>query len=258
MTRYILNGLAPYTSLLAFVLREGEGAGTGGAEPAAPAAAAEPAAPATPVTLLGGDGVAPAAPAAAEPPASTYVDDPSKSAEENAAAKAEHDAKAAKDGDDKKDGDKPANEYLGAPEAYDIKTPEGFQVDETIKGEFESAAKEIGLSQKGVERLVAIQTKLQENQATKTAELVKKWGEDIKADKELGGNDYQAKAAKAVEFRKAFFSDDAKALLDKSGLGNHPEIVRGFYRAGMAMGEAIAHKGGASQQQDAATILYGS
>lgn len=167
--------------------------------------------------------------------------------------------------DEKKDDGKPddkaksENEYLGAVETYDIKTPEGFEVDEEIKGEFTTAAKEIGLSQKGVERLVAIQTKMEENQAKRTADLVKAWGEDVRKDKEIGGKDFEANAAYGRQFLADFGNEKVGVLLDKTGLGNHPEVVRMFVRAGKAMGEARAEKGGNSNdKKDAAEILYGS
>lgn len=167
--------------------------------------------------------------------------------------------------DEKKDDGKPddkaksENEYLGAVEEYDIKTPEGFDVDEEIKGEFTAAAKEIGLSQKGVERLVAIQTKMEENQAKRTAELIKGWGEDVRKDKEIGGKDFDANAAAGRQFLADFGNEKVSVLLDKTGLGNHPEVVRMFVRAGKAMGEARAEKGtNANGKQDAADILYGS
>lgn len=166
--------------------------------------------------------------------------------------------------DEKKDDGKPddkaktENEYLGAVEAYEIVTPEGFEVDADIKTEFETTAKEIGLSQKGVEKLVGIQTKLQEKQAERTAEMVKGWAEDVKRDKELGGKDFDAKAAIGRQFLADFGNEQVSVLLDRTGLGNHPEVVRMFYRAGVATGEARAEKGsGGGDKRDHAEILYG-
>lgn len=163
-----------------------------------------------------------------------------------------------KTGDPSKEDKKVENEYLGAVEAYDIKTPEGFEVDEDIKGEFTTAAKEIGLSQKGVERLVSIQTKLQENQAARTAAMVKDWDKQTRADKEIGGKDFEANAASAREFLSQFADEDVNVLLDRTGLGNHPAVVKMFVRAGKAMGEAKVMKGDhGNGKPDAATILYG-
>lgn len=214
------------------------------------------------VPATGVDGAAPAAgttiltekpSAAAEAPAE-FKPDPAKTDEENAAAKAEHDAKA-KPVEAKKE-DKP-NEFLGAPETYDIKTPEGFEVDPDVKTEFETVSKEIGLSQKGAERLVAIQTKLQEKQAERTAATIAGWAKDVKADKELGGNEYDAKMAVARESLAAFGDEQLGVLLDKTGIGNHPAMIRFMYRAGVAMGEGKVHRGAAATgKPDAASILY--
>lgn len=191
--------------------------------------------------------------AAAEAPAE-FKPDPAKTDEENAAAKAEHDAKA-KPVEAKKE-DKP-NDLLGAPETYDLKTPEGFEIDADVKTEFETTAKEIGLSQKGAEKLVAIQTKLQEKQAERTAATIAGWAKDVKADKELGGNEYDAKMSVARESLAAFGDEQLSVLLDKTGIGNHPAMIRYMYRAGQAMGEGKFHRGGAQVgKQDAASILY--
>lgn len=184
-------------------------------------------------------------------------------AEEKAAAEAA--AAKAKEGDDKGDKDKKeeaANEFLGWSDDIDIKTPEGFEVDDEIKGEFMTAAKEIGLSQKGAERLVGIQTKLQERQAAATAKLIEGWAKDVKADKEIGGKDYDANTAAGRQFLADFGNEQVAVLLDKTGLGNHPEVVRMFVRAGKAMGEARAEKGDKSAgKTDKATeisnTLYG-
>lgn len=163
-----------------------------------------------------------------------------------------------KTGDAAKDDKKVENELLGAVETYDIKTPEGYDVDDEIKGEFTTAAKEIGLSQKGVERLVGIQTKLQERQAERTAALVKDWDKQARSDKEIGGKDFEANAAYGRQFLADFGDEQVSVLLDKTGLGNHPAVVKMFIRAGKAHGEATTSKGASTgSKQDAATVLYG-
>jgi len=219
-------------------------------EPAADAPAADPApAAAAPAetTLLGTD-----APKVDDQPI-----DGGKTGEDTDKPGSEAEKEGAKE--EKKKTGEPDNKYLGAPDTYDLKTPEGFEVNPEIKGEFETTAKEIGLSQEGASKLVELQGKLYARQAEAVATQITEWGKQVKGDKELGGNDHDAKMGKAIAFRDAFFTPEVKTLLDKTGLGNHPEIVRGFYRAGEAMGEAITHKGGASTgKQDAATILYGA
>lgn len=186
-----------------------------------------------------------------------------KSAEVLAAeAKAAEEAAKGKEGEgDKAKKEEPANEFLGWDDKIEIATPEGYEVDDEIKVEFMTAAKEIGLSQKGAERLVGIQTKLQEKQAERTAQLIKDWDKQARTDKEIGGKDFDANAAHGRQFLADFGNEKVSVLLDATGLGNHPEVVRMFIRAGKAMGEAQAHKGdGKGATVDKATeianVLY--
>ena len=65
-------------------------------------------------------------------------------------------------------------------------------------------------------------------------------------------------ARKAVE---QFGTPELRTLLDESGLGSHPEVVRFFYRAGKAIGDdnfvaagRTAPPGGSSEQKHAATL----
>lgn len=61
--------------------------------------------------------------------------------------------------------------------------------------------------------------------ATKT-----KWADAAKVDKEYGGEKFEANLAGAKEAMTTFFAPDFIKFLDESGLGNHPEMIRGLYR----------------------------
>lgn len=70
-------------------------------------------------------------------------------------------------------------------------------------------------------------------------EMLKKarsdWAEASRNDLELGGERFGASINTAIKAIDAFGTDELKALLNESGLGNHPEIIRAFYRVGRAM-----------------------
>lgn len=214
-------------------------------------------------TLLG-DAVAKAASdaqaakTASDAAAAEYKNDDTKTPEENAALKAAHDAAKAKEpakADEKaKVDDKPID-----PANYTFQPPEGFELDPAIDTEFRGIAAELKLDQGAVDKLTGLQIKLYEKQAEAVAAQVTKWGDETKKDKELGGADHDAKMAKAAGFISTFFSPTVAGLLNKTGLGNHPEFVRGMYRAGLAMGELSTPRGGpggSGGKESISEILY--
>ncbi len=171
-----------------------------------------------------------------------YIDDPDLSAEENAAKKVEHDEAKQKAKEEKKDDEE--GEPAPKPEDYEIiDVPEGFELSEEIEGEFRQLAAENKLSKETVTKLQELQVKLINKQSEEHVNRVKKWGEDLKADKEIGGKALKANIGAAISAMNEFFSPSARSILDTTGLGNHPDIVRGFVRLGKAMGENPSLRG---------------
>jgi hypothetical protein len=264
LNKYLLNGIT----------FEGEGGAGGGAPAAAapevvPAAAApavaapvEPASPsAAPITGLAKAAAAAAAGTApvTEPvktdPAAAFVDDPAKTPEENAAAKAEHEAAQAKAAEDKgKEGGEEVD-----PASYKIEIPEGFELDPAVDKQFREFAAKNKFTQDQVASLKDMQVAMYAKQTEALAKQVTEWGNEVNADKEFGGPNVDANMAIAGVAINEFFSPKVAALLDKTGLGNHPEFVRGFYRIGLTMSElpTFNAKTGGSGKLDAVSVLYG-
>ena len=74
------------------------------------------------------------------------------------------------------------------------------------------------------------QTILQE----KTAEA---WAEASRTDPEFGGAQFDANLAVAKKSYDMFASDELKGILEQTGYGNHPEVLRLFHKIGKMMGE---------------------
>lgn len=180
-----------------------------------------------------------------------YVDDPAKTAEENKTAKEAHDAAAAEKA-----------ELFGAPEKYaDLVIPEGMALDQTAADALFEYGKKAGLSQKAIDGIVGIQvdlnTRAQEAATKEWTETVKTWDKTAKADKEIGGAEYDANMGKAAAARDTFGSAEFNAWLDDTQLGSHPEMRRFLVRVGKAMGEGSAMPGGkVNTTESAAEILY--
>lgn len=166
-----------------------------------------------------------------------YENDPAKTDEENAAAKAEHDkTKPA----EKKEGDEKPK--LKA-EDIDLTPPEGFQVDDAVAEEFKQFVIDGGFTKDQVETLKGMQVKLYEKQTEAHAETVAKWGEELKTNKEFGGAELPQNLGFARQAIREFFPVEAKQMLDATGLGNHPAFVAGFVRMGKAMSEGGSFTG---------------
>lgn len=192
----------------------------------------------------GGSAPAPAAPAAApapslmgnEPaPAAT----PAPTAEQLAAMTPEqlaaHDA-----------GTKDAAKPAGAPEKYEAFTVgEGLELDADVMTGFTDWAKANNISQEAAQQLVDLQSKLASAETTGRAERLQKalddqrtgWETQIKSDPEFGGDKFLATMETASKAMQAFGTPELRMLLNESGIGSHPELVKLFHRMGTALTE---------------------
>ena len=95
-------------------------------------------------------------------------------------------------------------------------------------------------------------------QKTRQDATVAGWLDQAKADPEFGGDKLAENLAVAKKALDAFGSPELVKMLNESGLGNHPEIVRAFYRAGqkISSGSFVPSGAGAPQTRDAAKTLY--
>ena len=176
----------------------------------------------------------------------------SKTAEELAAEK-DAKEKADKEAAEKAEKDKkPA-----APEKYEFTPPEGQELDANALAVFEPIAKELGLSQEQAQKLVDIYPQIQQQQAEAWSKQVSDWGEQVKSDKEIGGDKFNASVGAAQRALDQFGNPELREYLNASGLGNHPALVRFCAKVGKAMAEdtfVVPNQGG---QRSAADILYG-
>ncbi|RYM69604.1 peptidase [Serratia liquefaciens] len=176
-----------------------------------------------------------------------------KTAEELAAekdAKEKADKEAAEKAEKEK---KPA-----APEKYEFAAPEGQELDANALSVFEPIAKELGLTQEQAQKLVDIYPQIQQQQAEAWSKQIAEWGEQVKADKEIGGDKFNASVGLAQRALDQFGNPELREYLNASGLGNHPALVRFCAKVGKSMAEdsfVVPNQGG---QRSTADILYGN
>lgn len=139
--------------------------------------------------------------------------------------------------------DKPADDApQGAPEQYaDFVAAEGVSFDTDTMTAFKDFAKSKNLSQEDAQKLIDIGTKNAQAQqqafAAQIEQAQAQWAEASRIDKEFGGDKLTESMAVAKKALDTFGTPELKTMLTESGLGNHPEVIRAFYRMGKAVSE---------------------
>lgn len=126
----------------------------------------------------------------------------------------------------------------GAPEKYEFVAPQGVTYDDVVIGQFSEIAKELNLPQDSAQRIldkVAPVIQARQNEALVTARS--EWEQASKSDKEFGGPQIMENLAVANKALNTFGTPELRSMLNESGLGNHPEVIRLLYRAGKAISE---------------------
>lgn len=126
----------------------------------------------------------------------------------------------------------------GAPEKYEFKLPDGIQLDDKGTQAFSEVAKELNLSQEAAQKVLdKMGPVIAGRHAETLAQAKTQWVEGAKVDAEFGGEKLAENLAVAKKALDKFGSPELRTLLNESGLGNHPEIIRAFFRAGKAISE---------------------
>ena len=129
----------------------------------------------------------------------------------------------------------------GAPETYEFNTkvadaPE--ELDSEVVTAFGKVAKELDLPQEAAQKVLdKVAPVIQARQAEQVEKAKEEWLGESQSDKEFGGENLNANLDVAKSALNAFGTEPFKQLLQESGLGNHPEVIRFMYRAGKAISE---------------------
>jgi len=159
-------------------------------------------------------------------------------------------------------GEKPKAE--GPPEKYEFNLPEGMALDDAALGKFEPVLRDVGLTNEQANKLAGVFAEiraadLQQSQAA-FAEQVTGWLGEVKADPDLGGAKFDATVKLAGSAMAAFGTPALREVLNNTGLGNHPELVRLMSRVGAALQEdkTAGPAGAGGGERSLAERLYGS
>lgn len=157
---------------------------------------------------------------------------------------------------------KPASEV---PEKYELNPGEGKEFDSEFLQVYEETARELELSNEKAQKIIdKLGPVLERRQAERIEAVRNEWAEQSKVDKEFGGEKLAENLAVAKQALDKFGTPELKELINKSGFGNHPELIRFFYRAGKATtpdtvvtGREAQGKTGPKNFGDFASALYG-
>ena len=127
------------------------------------------------------------------------------------------------------DGD-PQGEQAGAPESYEFVPPEGITLDKDSApiAAYSELAKSLNLpqnqAQEGFAKLVTAQA---EHAKAQFNGMVKQWEDETRNDPEIGGEKLQATLVKANQVLATLpGGEEAKALLNQTGLANNKAVIR--------------------------------
>lgn len=143
-----------------------------------------------------------------------------------------------------------AGKNTGAPETYEFKLPDGVHLPEEGVTAFGEFAKAQDMPQEAAQDLLGkLAPAMQQRQEAVLASAREEWTAQVKADKELGGDKLEENLAVAVKAREQFGSEELTTLLNETSLGNHPALVRFFFKVGKAISEdGHVTAGGASAE----------
>lgn len=144
-------------------------------------------------------------------------------------------------------------------EWQDFTVPEGVQLNEEITTSFKSILEDAKLSpQEKAQSLLDLQGKLtqslMESQEQAKAEQAQQWAAQIKADKELGGDNYDKTVATAIKAVEQYGTPELRSLLNETGIGNHPELVKFCHRIGKALSEDGLVMGGTQSAREMSIV----
>ena len=183
------------------------------------------------------------------PPASTLLTDGAPGAQAGADDAAGKPAEGADGKGTEADG-KPAggdNAAQGAPESYaDFTLPEGATLAPEVIEETKGLAKELNLSQEQAQRVAdllaksstAVDAAAGARQAEMVSTVVNGWIDEVRTDKDIGGEKLAENLAVAREAMDATTTPQLRELLKRSGLGNNVHVIKHFLQIAPAFRSA--------------------
>lgn len=140
-----------------------------------------------------------------------------------------------------------------------IELADGLTMDQLALDEYIPVFKELNLNAEQAKKLVDIYANQQLKAADEYQKTITAWENAARADKEYGGDKLNESLSIATGALEKFGTPELKQVLNESGLGNHPEVIRFMKRVGDAIREDVPPQIGKPvlKKQSREEILYG-
>jgi len=119
--------------------------------------------------------------------------------------------------------------------SYTVEAPDGYDKEAFIKFATENKI-DPKAAQSFLDREVNTVNATFERAAAEHKAEVAKWADTLKNDKEFGGESFKGNAARVSTFVKQHATPGFIELLNKTGLGNHPDVVKTFHKLAQLAG----------------------
>lgn len=144
-----------------------------------------------------------------------------------------------------------------APTEYAFTAPEGVELDADQTAQFTAIAKELKLPAEAAQKIVDLATKAEVARVAAFTATVQGWAAEVKADPVLGGDKLEeslAVAKRAIDLGPP----ELKALLQSTGMGNHPAVFKWAHTVGKALSPDKFVQGGNAPagNKSAEHVLY--
>lgn len=120
---------------------------------------------------------------------------------------------------------------------YKLDAPEGVELAAADVEKFTSIAKTHNLPKEAFDALGKLAIEREQARAEAFSKQVADWEAEVKADKEIGGEKLEENLVAMRALVNEYGGDELKSLLDSTGMGNHPVVVRTFHKLAKALGQ---------------------
>lgn len=125
-------------------------------------------------------------------------------------------------------------------EVFDLHMPEGVQLDREMLTEAMPVFRDAGISRDQAQKLIPlvseVQQRVYDQQNDEFAKTRAEWAKSAKQDRQIGGERFkETQRLVGVALRAGGAESkthEIRELMDESGLGNHPSVLRVFRRLG--------------------------
>lgn len=149
-------------------------------------------------------------------------------------------------------------------DSKNVKLPEGFTLSEADMKTFSEFASANKLSHENGEKLLAMHAGVvratNEAAANHYRSTREGWVKEVKADKEIGGSQFENVRSTISKALDQYGDPGLRAMLDMTGAGDHPALIRTMYRMAKALTENTktppAGVPASGQKKSGAQIMY--